>query len=165
MIRTMEKAILKKQFLIFSFLFDRQLDKILWKIFLLQYCRISMETIEYLDEFLFEFDILYQSYDYISSEQKLKLFPATLKGNTLRWFMSLGGETITTWDKIKQVFLVKYHKYCRTKDKWEDLFKMVQKDDESLEDFVERILYNVQISGHTNIGRDVLNIILLCGII
>ena len=36
---------------------------------------------------------------------------------------------------------------------------MVQKDDESLEDFVERILYNVQISGHTTIGRDVLKII------
>ena len=34
-------------------------------------------------EFLFEFDILCWSYDYISSEKKLKLFPATLKGNDL----------------------------------------------------------------------------------
>ena len=41
---------------------------------------------------------------------------------------------------------------------------MVQKDDESLEDFVERLLYNVHRSGHTTIGRDVLRIILLCGI-
>jgi hypothetical protein len=38
------------------------------------------------DEFLFEFDILCRSYDYISNAQKLKLFPATLKVNTLRWF-------------------------------------------------------------------------------
>ena len=48
------------------------------------------------DEFLFEFDILYRSYDYTSSEQKLKLFPATLKDNELRWFMILGGGTVTT---------------------------------------------------------------------
>ena len=47
------------------------------------------------DEFLFKFKILYRSYDYISSEQKLKLFPATLKDNALHWFMSLDGETIT----------------------------------------------------------------------
>jgi hypothetical protein len=41
------------------------------------------------DEFLFEFDMLCRSYDYISNAQKLKLFPTTLKGNALRWFMSL----------------------------------------------------------------------------
>ena len=50
------------------------------------------------DEFLFEFDILCRSYDYISNDKTLKLFPATLKGNALRWFRSLGGHVITTWD-------------------------------------------------------------------
>ena len=50
------------------------------------------------------------------------------------------------------------------KDKIEELFNMVQKDDESLEDFFDRILYNVQRSDHTTIGRDVLKIILLHGI-
>jgi hypothetical protein len=54
---------------------------------------------KYLDEFLFEFDILCRSYDYISNAKKLKLFLATLKGNSLRWFMSLGGHVITTWDQ------------------------------------------------------------------
>ena len=34
---------------------------------------------EYLDEYLLEFNILYQSYDSISSAQNLKLFPTTLK--------------------------------------------------------------------------------------
>jgi hypothetical protein len=53
------------------------------------------------DEFLFEFDILCRSYDYITNVKKLKLFPATLKGNALRWFMSLGGHVITTWDQMK----------------------------------------------------------------
>jgi hypothetical protein len=32
------------------------------------------------DAFLFEFDILCQSYNYVDDAQKLKLFPATLKG-------------------------------------------------------------------------------------
>ena len=41
---------------------------------------------------------------------------------------------------------------------------MVQKDDESLEDFVERLIYNVQRLDHTTIGSDVLKIILLRGI-
>ena len=53
------------------------------------------------NDFLFEFDILCRSYDYTSSEKKLKLFHATLKDNALRWFMSLGGGTVTTWDRIK----------------------------------------------------------------
>ena len=44
------------------------------------------------------------------------------------------------------------------------MFKMVQKEDKSLEDFVERILYNVQRAGQTNMGLDVLKIILLRGI-
>ena len=35
------------------------------------------------DEFLFEFDILCRSYDYISDTQKQKAFPATLKGKGL----------------------------------------------------------------------------------
>ena len=41
---------------------------------------------------------------------------------------------------------------------------MVQKEDESLEDFVERFLYNVQRAGQTNMGLDMLKIILLRGI-
>jgi hypothetical protein len=40
--------------------------------------------------FLFEFDILYRSYNYIQYAQKLKLFPATLKDSALIWFMGLG---------------------------------------------------------------------------
>ena len=91
------------------------------------------------DEFLFEFDILCRSYDYVNHTQKLKLFPATLKGNVLRWFMSLGGHVITTWDQMKESFLAKYQDYCGTRERKEELFKMVQKEDENLEDFVERL--------------------------
>ena len=41
---------------------------------------------------------------------------------------------------------------------------MVQKDKERLEYFVERIMYNVQRAGQSNMGLDVIKIILLCGI-
>jgi hypothetical protein len=116
------------------------------------------------DEFLFKFDILCKSYDYISNAQKLKLFPATLKGNALRWFMSLGGHVITTWDQMKQKFLNKYQDYFRTREKREELFKMMQKEDENLEDFVERLQYNLQRSSHPNVSKDILKTILLKGV-
>ena len=70
--------------------------------------RFHGKAAEDLDEFLFEFDILCRSYDYITDAQKLKLFPATLKDNALHRFMSLGGGTIAKWDTMKQVFLEKY---------------------------------------------------------
>jgi hypothetical protein len=92
---------------------------------------------EYTDEFLFEFEILCRSYDYTTTSQNLKLFPAALKGNALIWFMSLGGEKISTWVQMRQIFLHKYQDYCRTRERKEELFKMSQKEDETLEDFVK----------------------------
>lgn len=53
------------------------------------------------DMFLFEFDIACRGYDYIAVAQKLKKLPTTLKGTTLRWFMGLGGSTITSWEGMK----------------------------------------------------------------
>ena len=91
------------------------------------------------DEFLFEFDILCRSYDYVTNAQKLKLFPTTLKGNALRWFMSLGSQVITTWEQMKQKFLLKYQDYCQTREKKDKIFNMAQNPDENLEDYVERL--------------------------
>eukprot|EP00253_Pinus_taeda_P035700 PITA_35700 len=116
------------------------------------------------DEFLFEFNILCRSYDYINSNQKLKLLPATLKGNALRWFMSLGSQAISTWDQMKEAFLAKYQDYCRTRERKEEMFKMVQKEDESLEDFVERLQYNLQRSDHPTMSKDILKTILWKGV-
>ena len=61
--------------------------------------RFNGKVAEDPDEFLFKFDILCHSYDYVTDAQKLKLFPATLKDNALHWFMSLGGGTVTNWDR------------------------------------------------------------------
>ena len=93
---------------------------------------------------LFEFDILCRSYNYVRDAQKLKLFPATLKDSTLRWFMGLGEHTIRTWEEMRTSFLKRYQEYCRTRDSRNDIFRMKQQEDESLEDYVERFIYNLQ---------------------
>lgn len=66
-----------------------------------------------LDTFLFDFDILCRSYDYTTDAHKLNLFSATLKEASLKWFMSLGRDAVTTWDEMKGKFLEKYKDYCR----------------------------------------------------
>jgi len=54
-------------------------------------------TTEDRDTFLSDFVVICQTYDYAEDRQKLKLFPSTLKDATLRWFMGLPGNRITTW--------------------------------------------------------------------
>jgi hypothetical protein len=116
------------------------------------------------DEFLFEFDILCRSYDYTTTAQKLKLFPTTLKGNALRWFMSLGVENISTWGQMRLLFLNKYQDYFQMRERREELFKMSRKEDETLEDFLEQLQYNLQRSGHPNVSKDILKTSLLKGV-
>ena len=87
--------------------------------------------------FLFEFDILFQSYDYTTNAHKLKLFPSTLKEAALRWFMSLGASDVPDWQTMSNLFLAKYKDYCWGHDlKGDDIFKMSQREDETLEDYV-----------------------------
>lgn len=74
----------------------------------------------------------------------MKLFPATLKGTTLWWFMGLRGNNIHTWEDMKKVFLQKYEDYCKARDLIEEIFQMTQKEDESLEYYVELFQYNIQ---------------------
>ena len=63
---------------------------------------------EDLDTFLFEFNILCRSYNYLQDAHKPKLFPSTLKYSALQWFMGLGESTIRTWDDIRTSFLRNY---------------------------------------------------------
>jgi len=79
------------------------------------------------ETFLFEFEVLCRSYDYLHDAQKLKLFPATLKDSALEWFMSLGVHSITTWGQMKEAFLGKYRDYCMPSNHKHEVFKMTQK--------------------------------------
>ena len=107
-------------------------------------------TSEYPNAFLFEFDVLCRGYDYTTNPQKLKLFPSTLKGADLNWFMGLGGGTITDWDQMKTAFLKKYQDYCRTREPKDEIFQMVPKTNETLEEYVECFQYNLQRSPYAN---------------
>lgn len=98
----------------------------------------------------FEFDVLCWGYNYTTDRQKLKLFPSTLKGAALRWFMGLGGGTINDWDQTKNAFLKKYQDYCRSRKLKEEIFQMVARPGETLEEYVERFQYNLQRSPYVN---------------
>jgi len=73
-------------------------------------------TFEDIERFMFEFSIIYKTYDYTSDEQKLKLFPTTLKDVTLCWFIGLPRGNITTWEHMQQAFNEDYKDYCRSKE-------------------------------------------------
>jgi hypothetical protein len=90
---------------------------------------------EYPNTFLFEFSVICRTYEYTTNEQKLKHFPSTLKDSTLRWFMSLEGNNITTWDYMKNTLSESYQDYCRARDTRYGIFRMTQGLDESLEYF------------------------------
>jgi hypothetical protein len=117
------------------------------------------------DVFLFEFDILCRSYNYLQDAHKLKLFPATLKDSALRWFMSLGEYSIRSWEDMKAKFLKKYQDYCRTKDSRNDIFKMQQQDEESLEDFLERFTYTLQKSKYNDLWDEAIKTLFLKGVL
>ena len=70
--------------------------------------------------------------------------------------MGLGGRTINSWDGMKQAFLKKYQDYCRTKDLKDEIFQMTTKENESLEEYVERFQYNLQRSPYVALPGEVL---------
>ena len=116
------------------------------------------------DKFLFEFNILCRSYNYLQDTQKLKLFLATLKDSTLRWFMELGESTIRMWDDMKTSFLQKYQEYYKPKDSRHDIFKIQQLEDESLEDYLERFIYTLHKSKYNDLREDAVRTLFLKGI-
>jgi hypothetical protein len=112
---------------------------------------------------LFDFDILCRSYNYSDDAQKINLFPTTMKYSALRWFMSLGENTILSWDQMKDTFLQKYQDYCKDNAK-NNIFKMQQTEDEIPEDYLERFLYNYQKSKLFTIDPVVVRRVFLKGI-
>jgi hypothetical protein len=53
--------------------------------------------------------------------------------------MGLGVQSICIWDGMKQDFLKIYQDYCNAKDLGEEIFKMIQKEGNFLDDYVERL--------------------------
>lgn len=59
--------------------------------------------------------------------------------------MSLGANAIQDWQAMKTLFLEKYKDYCRGLDlKGDKIFKMSQRENETLVDYVARFLFKIQ---------------------
>ena len=114
--------------------------------------------------FIFEFEVVCRTYDYISDAKKLKLFPSTLKDTTLRWFVSLEANNINTWEQMKDAFMERYRDYCKSKDTREDIFRMTQEKNETLEYFEERLQLSCKRSHSCTVDDDSLKTILLQGL-
>lgn len=77
--------------------------------------------------------------------------------------MGLGSDSIRTWNDMKETFLSKYQDYCRTRDLREEVFRMTQNDDESLENYVEQFHYNLKRSEHSDLNHEILKTIFISG--
>jgi len=79
---------------------------------------------EDLETFLFKSEIVYRSYGYLLKTQKLRLFLATLRDKALKWFTSLGTNSIRSWNDMQKIFLEKY----KDRDIKEEIFRMNQRE-------------------------------------
>ena len=109
------------------------------------------------ENFLFEFEIVCRSYGYLLKTQKLRLFPETLKDKALKWFISLGTNSIGSWNDMKKIFIEQYKDH----DLKEEIFRIYQREDESLEDLIERFMYNIKRGKLHHLGSDILKTLLL----
>ena len=62
---------------------------------------------------------------------------------------------------MQTAFLEKYQDYSKSRNIKEEIFKFTQKENESLEDCVERFKYLLQRSGHSDLDKEILKVILL----
>lgn len=62
---------------------------------------------------------------------------------------------------MKTSFMEKCQDYYKSLDIKEEIFKFMQKEDDNMDDCVECFKYTLQRSGHSNLDKEILNIILL----
>ena len=68
--------------------------------------------------------------------------------------MGLRESSIGTWEDMKTTFLQKYQEYCKPRDSRNDIFKIQQLEDESLEYYLERFIYTLHKSKHNDLRED-----------
>ena len=58
--------------------------------------------------------------------------------------MGSTANAIGTWDEMQTLFLDKYKEYCKASgSRRDDVFRISQKDEETLEDYVSHFLYTL----------------------
>ena len=75
--------------------------------------------------------------------------------------MGLGAHFIRTWEEMKTTFLEKYKDYCMPHNIKDEIFKMMQKEYENLEDFIEIFSYNVKMPKMHELDEESLKVLLL----
>lgn len=65
--------------------------------------------------------------------------------------MGLGGGVINNWDQMKEAFLKKYKDYCRYRELKDEIFWMIARLNETLEEYVEHFQYNLQRSPYASL--------------
>jgi len=55
--------------------------------------------------------------------------------------MNREGGSVGTWNEMKNVFLKKYKGYYQDEDFKEEILRLKQEQDESLEDYIDRLDY------------------------
>lgn len=79
----------------------------------------------------------------------------------MKWFMGLVTQSIRTWNDVKKVFLDRYLDYCMPTNQKDEVFKMMQREDENLEDLIERFNYNLKREMMENLDEVTLKSLLL----
>ena len=78
--------------------------------------------------------------------------------------MGLGEYSINTWEYMKTAFIQKYQDYCKPKESLNDIFKIKQLEDQSLEDYLERFTYVLHKSKYNDLREDAVRTLFLKGI-
>ena len=79
--------------------------------------------------------------------------------------MGLGANAAGTWDEMQNLFLEKYKEYCKASDsRGDDVFRMSQREDETLEDYVSHFLYALQKKPQHVLIEDSQKLVFLRGI-
>ena len=79
--------------------------------------------------------------------------------------MGLGESSIRSWEHMKAIFLKKYQDYCKYEDSRNDIFKIQQLEDESLEDCMEQFAYTSQKLKYYDLPDDGVETLFLKGIL
>ena len=65
---------------------------------------------------------------------------------------------------MKDDFLEKYQEYCKTKEVWDEIFCMTQREEESVEDFLEHFAFSLQRSRRPDLTSETIKMLFLRGI-
>jgi len=78
--------------------------------------------------------------------------------------MGLQGGSIGTWEEMKNLFSDKYKEYCKAHEKRYGIFHMTQREDETLEGYVERFHFSYKHATNFKLEDESPKLVLLRGV-